>query len=83
MEPPDEWDGIFSNSAMFRDMFPESVWEYEFAWLPHKCDVSGERIWLEYAYRGTRTIVHKCEPVNIRVWLTPVEYLIKKIKNEI
>jgi len=28
-------------------------WEYRFAWLPHRCEISRRLIWLERAYRGT------------------------------
>jgi len=37
--------------------------EYKFAWLPHRCDISGKRIWLEYAYRMTRIITGPGESI--------------------
>lgn len=28
-------------------------WQLKFALLPHTCNLTGKRVWLEYAYRGT------------------------------
>ncbi len=28
-------------------------WELKFTWLPKRCDITGEKIWLKLAYRGT------------------------------
>jgi hypothetical protein len=29
-----------------------ATWTLEFAWLPHRCDVTRQIIWLQHAYRG-------------------------------
>ena len=29
-----------------------SNWQLKFAWLPHRCDITGKMIWLQLAYRG-------------------------------
>jgi len=29
-----------------------ATWTLEFAWLPHRCDVTRRIIWLQHAYRG-------------------------------
>ena len=33
----------------FRD---RAQWTEEFAWLPHRCDITKRIIWLQWAYRG-------------------------------
>ena len=33
----------------FRD---RAQWTGEFAWLPHRCDITKRIIWLQWAYRG-------------------------------
>ena len=33
----------------FRD---RAQWTMEFAWLPHRCDITKRIIWLQWAYRG-------------------------------
>ena len=33
-----------------------SVWEYKFIIWPRQCEISKKTIWLEFAYKGTRTI---------------------------
>jgi hypothetical protein len=37
--------------------------EYKFAWLPQRCDISGNRIWLKKAYRMTRIITGPGESI--------------------
>jgi hypothetical protein len=37
--------------------------ELKFAWLPKRCDISGERIWLKYGYRLTRIITGPGESI--------------------
>ena len=27
-------------------------WTMEFAWLPHRCDITQKLVWLKFAYRG-------------------------------
>lgn len=59
-------------------------WENKFAWFPEKCFISGKRIWLENAYRGTR-IIHGLageSPVVIHRWHNEQEHIFWKLKNE-
>jgi hypothetical protein len=79
-DPDDVDDGLY---LFFDALFPPMKWSLEFAWIPHTCNVSKKRIWLEYAYRGTRRVSGPGEPVKIVEWLTTPEFLIKRIKNEI
>jgi hypothetical protein len=56
-------------------------WQLKFAVIPHRCAVSGHRIWLEHAYCGTRVITGPGTPVVERYWLTPAEFVIWRLKN--
>jgi len=58
-------------------------WKLAFAWLPHKCCITGDTIWLQYAYRGTRTISGPGTPVVLYDWMSSTAYLILKIKGTI
>ena len=58
-------------------------WKLAFAWLPRKCCITGDKIWLQHAYKGTRLITGPGTPVILYNWMSSTEYLIKKIKNEI
>lgn len=37
-------------------------WELSFAWLPERCDLTGQRVWLKLAYRGTSVLVGPGDP---------------------
>lgn len=53
-----------------------AVWNWEFAWLPHKCELSGKTIWLKYAYRGIARIGDYMDPVDVR-WRTTENHIWK------
>jgi len=56
-----------------------AIWNWEFAWLPHKCELSGKRIWLKYAYRGECRIGDYMDPVDVR-WRTTENHIWKLMK---
>jgi hypothetical protein len=56
-----------------------AVWEWTFAWLPHKCQLTGKRIWLKYAYRGVSRIGDYMDPVFV-IWRTTDAHLLQLIK---
>jgi hypothetical protein len=63
------------------DMFwSRSTWEYKFVLWPKYCEISNRRIWLEYAYKGTRMIAGPGEPVFEYKWLTKEEFLLARLK---
>ena len=33
--------------------YKTATWTKQFAWLPHRCNLTKEYIWLENAYKGT------------------------------
>lgn len=57
------------------------TWQLKFAIWPHRCAKTGNRIWLEHAYRGTRTITGPGEPVVEHFWMSRVEFVIWRLKN--
>lgn len=58
-------------------------WKYKFVVWPKHCEISGRRIWLEYAYKGTRTITGPGTPVFEYKWLSKEEFLIATIKGKL
>ena len=51
-------------------------WELKFTWLPKKCDITGRRIWLEMAYKGTAIWTGPGEPIVEVRWHEKLEHLI-------
>ena len=37
--------------------YAKASWKLCFAWLPHYCEISNERIWFKKGYQGQRFIV--------------------------
>jgi hypothetical protein len=64
-------------------LWSRSVWEYKFILWPRQCEVSKKHIWLEYAYKGTRTITGPGEPVFEYRWLTKEEFVVAGLKGVI
>jgi hypothetical protein len=58
-----------------------SDWQLKFAVVPQRCAVSGQRIWLEHAYRGTRVITGPGTPVIEHYWINRNEFVIWRLKN--
>lgn len=58
-----------------------AVWEWTFAWLPHKCQLTKKLIWLKYAYRGESRIGDYMDPVFI-IWRTTEAHIFQLIKEE-
>jgi hypothetical protein len=56
-----------------------AYWTYEFAWIPHKCELSGQTIWLKYAYKGECRIGDYMDPVDTR-WRTNKAHIWKLIQ---
>jgi hypothetical protein len=63
--------------------YESAVWDLKFAWLPQRCDKTGEEIWFKWAYRGVARGGYTNEPrFNVR-WLTKDEWMIGKLKGTI
>jgi hypothetical protein len=55
-------------------------WQLKFAWLPHRCSLSGRFIWLKFAYCGRKIISGPGEPVIEDYWHTTTEHMIWLLK---
>jgi len=56
-------------------------WQLKFAVVPHRCAVSGQQIWLESAYRGTRIVTGPGTPIVEHFWINRSEFVIWRLKN--
>lgn len=56
-----------------------AIWKWTFAWLPHKCELSGKTIWLKYAYQGKLFFGNDKKPLDVR-WRTTDEHLLYLLK---
>jgi hypothetical protein len=57
-----------------------SNWQLKFAWLPHRCSLSNQFIWLKFAYCGRKIISGPGEPVFEDYWHTTAEHIIWLLK---
>jgi hypothetical protein len=55
-------------------------WQLKFAIVPHRCSISGKRIWLEDAYRGTRSVRHGDHLMLEHFWVKFDEFIIWNLK---
>jgi hypothetical protein len=55
-------------------------WTMEFAWLPHRCDVTQRIIWLQWAYRGRAIWTGPGDDAVETRWHDPHEHLIYTLK---
>ncbi|CAB4126004.1 hypothetical protein UFOVP181_234 [uncultured Caudovirales phage] len=60
--------------------YRRATWEKTFVLWPRTCDQSGKRIWLEYAYKGTRMITGPGDPVFLFRWVNRKEYVFAQLK---
>ena len=56
-------------------------WQLKFALVPRRCAVSGQIIWLEHAYRGTRVVAGPGTAVVEYFWINRSEFVIWRLKN--
>ena len=64
------------------DIFYKDVsWSSQFAWLPHRCDVTGKEIWFEKAYRGINKKLSNTTAYSR--WITRDVWLVEKLKGTI
>lgn len=52
----------------------------KFVWLPERCNISGKRIWLEYAYELTAMWTGPGDPIFEYRWHNKNEHIIWKLK---
>jgi len=74
----------FSYEELIRPYLCQATnWRLKFAILPQRCAISGDRIWLEDAYRGTRTITGPGTPVIEHYWVKFDEFIIWNLKGRV
>jgi hypothetical protein len=72
-------DSLFGGQSSF---YSKAKWQRSFAWMPHRCIISGRIIWLKYGYLGTDTYIGPGkELVSEYNWHTVEEHLIWCLKN--
>lgn len=69
------------NTAPHSDFYRRAMWHYSFAWLPQRCIISGERIWLKFAYQGSAIWTGPGTSVIEKHWHSPIEHIMWEIKN--
>lgn len=57
-------------------------WELTVAWLPKRCDLTGRRIWLKEAWRGTSVLTGPGESIIEHRWHDKDEHLIFLLKGK-
>lgn len=64
--------------------YKKAEWKICFACLPHYCEISNRRIWLEKAYRGQRYILLSAddEPIIEERWHSLNEHVLWQIENQ-
>ena len=67
----DEPDDIFNSRAGFKTVY---------CIVPRRCYISGKRLWLTNAYRGTAVWTGPGTQVEEHRYYDEVEYLIRKLK---
>lgn len=55
-------------------------WELKFAWLPHRCYITGKFIWLKYAYKGMSILTGPGDSIIDYRWHDKLEHLMWKLK---
>lgn len=58
----------------------EITWKLAFAWLPHRCEITGRRIWLEYGYCSEFLWNGPSDPIYEVTWHDRHEHLIWALK---
>lgn len=57
-----------------------TTWTHKFCWLPRRCALSNKRIWLKFAYHGTRVIIANETADFVYFWHDSVEHFIWKLR---
>ena len=73
----DDESGVSAEDTFYK----EAKWSLQFAWLPHRCDVTGREIWFEWAYRGINETLSAT--IAYSRWITKDVWLIEKLKGSL
>lgn len=59
---------LFWKILAMREFIDGYWWHRKYCWLPHRCNLSNDWMWLEYAYYGSRTTSTNC------IWHSALEH---------
>lgn len=68
------WEFITSLKPLQNDLKPTYIWKRKFAFLPHRCELSGNRVWLKYAMRGEPTYEWTLNKQVTEIWHDEFEH---------
>jgi uncharacterized cupin superfamily protein len=71
-------DNPFSADHYF---YSRAQWKLNFAWLPHRCNLSNKIIWLQFGYIGEARWKGPGDDAVEYHWHTKTEHLIWCLKN--
>ena len=55
-------------------------WRFLRTWLPRRCFISNQQLWLRKAYVGYHIITGPGEPIINYYWLSPEEFVVWQLK---
>ena len=58
-------------------------WKLKFAWWPHRCYISNQRIWGKLGYQGTAIWTGPGTPAFETNWITKEEFVVGMLKGTI
>jgi len=80
------WPGFISSMPIpgmdqtYDPFYNRAVWALKFVWWPRRSDLTGQWIWLCWAYRGTAVWTGPGDPVIEHRYHETVEHLIWQLK---
>ena len=69
------WETITSLKPLQNDTKPTYIWKRKFAFLPHRCKLSSNRVWLRYAMCGEPTYEWTLNRQVTTIWHDEFEHL--------
>jgi hypothetical protein len=63
-----------------KDFYNRAKWKLSFALWPHHCELTGRKLWLQYAYEGTATWHGPGDSIDEVHWHDKTEHLIYLLK---
>ena len=60
-----------------------AIWYLKFSWLPRRCCISGKRIWLKKAYKGTARMPSLGEPLFQHEWVCKDIFLFARLQGKL
>ena len=71
---------MFSQKELFDLFYARASWKKQFAWLPVRCDISKQIVWLTSAYKASVSWRGPGTPVNEVRWVSIENFMVYKLK---